>query len=297
MKANHYTAEQIIKILEQAERGEQTVGALCREHGVAEATFYRWRKTYGRMSVAEAQRHWMMPRYFFRLIRMDRLLMTRFSELLLHYHRLNRVEAVLHGPGRPFVRLFWQGQSWLVPRLLRIPPALVPDSVLPNGLDSSGVGGEFYEVLRQGKLAPKRAQITRFADPSMVELDTGERLEADVVIFATGWRQDVAFLDSALRSSIHKHGNFQLYRHILPPDEPRLGFVGYASSIACQFTSEIAAHWLSQCFRDELALPSHTEMEREIADVLHWTAEMFPACKQGYFIGPYVAHYIDDTYA
>jgi putative transposase len=44
MKANHYTAEQIIKILEQAERGEQTVGAVCREHGVAEATFYRWRK-------------------------------------------------------------------------------------------------------------------------------------------------------------------------------------------------------------------------------------------------------------
>lgn len=35
MKANHYTAEQIIKILEQAERGEQTVGAVCREHGVA----------------------------------------------------------------------------------------------------------------------------------------------------------------------------------------------------------------------------------------------------------------------
>src|SRR4029078_4077703 len=56
MKANHYTAEQIIKILEQAERGEQTVGAVCREHGVAEATFYRWRKTYAGMSVAEAQR-------------------------------------------------------------------------------------------------------------------------------------------------------------------------------------------------------------------------------------------------
>jgi len=29
---------------------------LCREHGVAEATFYRWRKTYAGMSVVEAQR-------------------------------------------------------------------------------------------------------------------------------------------------------------------------------------------------------------------------------------------------
>ena len=56
MKAHHYTAEQIIKILEQAERGVQTIGAVCREHGVAEATFYRWRKTYTGMSVSEIQR-------------------------------------------------------------------------------------------------------------------------------------------------------------------------------------------------------------------------------------------------
>jgi putative transposase len=56
MKAHHYTAEQIIKVLEQADRGEQTVGAVCSAHGVAEATFYRWRKLYGGMSVAEAQR-------------------------------------------------------------------------------------------------------------------------------------------------------------------------------------------------------------------------------------------------
>lgn len=56
MKAKQYRAAQIIKILEQAERGEQTIGAVCREHGVAEATFYRWRKTYGGMSVSEAQR-------------------------------------------------------------------------------------------------------------------------------------------------------------------------------------------------------------------------------------------------
>jgi putative transposase len=56
MKANQYTAEQIITILEQAERGEQSIGAVCREHGIAEATFYRWRKTYAGMSVSEVQR-------------------------------------------------------------------------------------------------------------------------------------------------------------------------------------------------------------------------------------------------
>jgi putative transposase len=56
MKTNQHTAEQIIKILEQAEKGEQTIASLCREHGITENTFYRWRKAYGGMSVNEAQR-------------------------------------------------------------------------------------------------------------------------------------------------------------------------------------------------------------------------------------------------
>ena len=56
MKTNQHTAEQIIKILEQAEKAEQTIAAVCREHGIAENTFYRWRKAYGGMSVNEAQR-------------------------------------------------------------------------------------------------------------------------------------------------------------------------------------------------------------------------------------------------
>ena len=56
MKASQHTAEQIIKILEQAEKGDQTIGAICRTNGIAENTFYRWRKTYGGMSINEAQR-------------------------------------------------------------------------------------------------------------------------------------------------------------------------------------------------------------------------------------------------
>lgn len=34
MKTSQHTAEQIIRILEQAERGTQTIGILCREHGI-----------------------------------------------------------------------------------------------------------------------------------------------------------------------------------------------------------------------------------------------------------------------
>ena len=56
MKANQHTAEQIIRILAQAEQGTQTVGEVCREYGIAETTFYRWRNAYGGMPVTEVQR-------------------------------------------------------------------------------------------------------------------------------------------------------------------------------------------------------------------------------------------------
>lgn len=56
MKTSQFSAEQIIKILDQAEKGEQTVGVVYREHGITETTFYRWRRAYGGMAVNEAQR-------------------------------------------------------------------------------------------------------------------------------------------------------------------------------------------------------------------------------------------------
>ncbi len=56
MKESKFTEEQIIAILRQAASGEQTIGAVCREHAIAENTFYKWRQKYGGMEVSEARR-------------------------------------------------------------------------------------------------------------------------------------------------------------------------------------------------------------------------------------------------
>jgi len=56
MKQGQFSQEQIIAILHQAEKGEQTIQAICREHNLTETTFYRWRRIYGGMSLSEAQR-------------------------------------------------------------------------------------------------------------------------------------------------------------------------------------------------------------------------------------------------
>ena len=54
MRKSLFTEAQVIGILKRAEAGEP-VTALCRELGVTEQTFYRWRRKYGGMEVSAAQ--------------------------------------------------------------------------------------------------------------------------------------------------------------------------------------------------------------------------------------------------
>ncbi len=51
MKVSRYSDSQILSILKQAEAGTP-VPALCREHGMSSATFYKWRAKYGGMDAS-----------------------------------------------------------------------------------------------------------------------------------------------------------------------------------------------------------------------------------------------------
>lgn len=71
MKMSRYTDSQILGILKQAENGTP-VPELCREHGMSNATFYKWRTKYGGM---------------------DASLMARLKELETENRRLKKMYA------------------------------------------------------------------------------------------------------------------------------------------------------------------------------------------------------------
>ena len=71
MKKSRYTDSQIISILKQAEAGTP-VPELCREHGMSNASFYKWRAKYGGM---------------------DASLMARMKELEAENNRLKKMHA------------------------------------------------------------------------------------------------------------------------------------------------------------------------------------------------------------
>ena len=51
MRTSKFTDSQIMAILKQAEGGTP-VPALCREHNISSATFYKWRARFGGMDVS-----------------------------------------------------------------------------------------------------------------------------------------------------------------------------------------------------------------------------------------------------
>lgn len=55
MKKSRYTDSQILAILKQNEEGAK-VPDLCREHGMSDATFYKWRAKYGGMDASLMKR-------------------------------------------------------------------------------------------------------------------------------------------------------------------------------------------------------------------------------------------------
>lgn len=51
-----FSEEQIVRMLREAEAANQTVTEVCKQHGVSEQTWYRWKKKFGQMEVPDVRR-------------------------------------------------------------------------------------------------------------------------------------------------------------------------------------------------------------------------------------------------
>lgn len=69
MKRSKFTEAQIAFVLKQADDGT-SVAEVCRKAGIAEATFYNWRKKYGGLMPSEMKRLKMLDEANARLKRL-----------------------------------------------------------------------------------------------------------------------------------------------------------------------------------------------------------------------------------
>ena len=131
--------------------------------------------------------------------------------------------------------------------------------------------------------------------PSAVDLDTGESVPADAVILATGYRQDCAFLGAPEKAALTSPaGEIQLYRSLVNPDIPGMGFNGYNGVGACQITAEVGACWLVRFMEGRIAVPDRDAMMRTIHTELKLRAGMVTTrLASGTYVSPFTFGYLD----
>jgi putative transposase len=54
MRTSKFTAEQMVQILWQGDSGVPVM-ELCRQNGISEQTFYRWKRRFGDLRTAEVR--------------------------------------------------------------------------------------------------------------------------------------------------------------------------------------------------------------------------------------------------
>ncbi len=241
---------------------------------------------------------WKIPKFFFNKIHFEDILLTRFSELWLPYRKRKGVEKILHTVGKPLVWGFWRLNELILRKQFNLDACKMLPQELMNvslGCNVNLAVDNFYESVQSGNIKAKKGSIAKYI-PDGVELNSGEQLQADVVVFGTGFRQEIPFLEDKYRNLVKdKQGSFHLYRNLINPDVPNMGFVGYSSSFFCQLTSEVGAWWLAEYVKGNLDLPTASQMHAEIEEHLKWDkATLPPAIAPGTCVTRFSFHYLED---
>ena len=56
MKGKRYTTEEKIRVLREAEKADKSIIEVCKDKGISEQTFHRWKREFGMMPIDQAKR-------------------------------------------------------------------------------------------------------------------------------------------------------------------------------------------------------------------------------------------------
>ena len=56
MKGKRYTTEEKIRVLREAEKADKSIIEVCKDKGISEQTFHRWKREFGMMPIDQVKR-------------------------------------------------------------------------------------------------------------------------------------------------------------------------------------------------------------------------------------------------
>ncbi|XP_059636157.1 probable flavin-containing monooxygenase 1 [Cornus florida] len=211
--------------------------------------------------------HWTVPHYWVWGLPFYLFYSTRFSQYL--HERPNQglfrtLLCHLLSPARRAVSKFIE--SYLVWKLPLLKYGLKPDHPFEEDYASCQMAilpENFFSEADKGKIVFKKASKWWFWEGG-VEFEDNTRLEADVVVYATGFdgkKKLKTILPEPFRSLIEfPSGMMPLYRGTIHPLIPNMAFVGFIESVSNLHTAEMRCRWLGRLVDDEFKLPSVEKM-------------------------------------
>jgi len=157
--------------------------------------------------------------------------------------------------------------------LARGPQRLSGVPVPPNKLLSEHptLSQDLLRVTRQGRIVCKPT-ISRL-EGNRVEFVDGSTVEADVVIYATGYEITFPFLDRSVIDPVDNR--VALYKQVVDPSRPSLYFIGLIQPLgAIMPLAELQAHWVARLI-EGAGLPPTAAMESDIAATTDSRAERY----------------------
>nr|GLL17906.1 probable flavin-containing monooxygenase 1 [Ipomoea trifida] len=123
----------------------------------------------------------------------------------------------------------------------------------------------FFPEAEKGKIQFKKASSKWWFWEGGVEFEDGTKLEADVVILATGFdgkKKIRTILPDPFRSLLEfpGSGTMPLYKGTINPLIPNMAFVGFIESVSNLHTAEIRCKWLSRLVDGHFKLPKVEKM-------------------------------------
>ncbi len=125
------------------------------------------------------------------------------------------------------------------------------------------VSAELYDRVGHGDVVMK-PRVTRL-DGRTIHFEDGSSVEADVLVYATGYDVELPFFDADVYDPAHNQ--MPLYLRVMTPERPGLFFVGFIQTVGANIPLyEYQAEWIGDLLTGEAAWPDETQMRDWIRD-------------------------------
>jgi len=185
-----------------------------------------------------------------------------------------------HGTCAPVKWVWWRVVETMSRVQFKLPRSMIPDEPIDTDLFSGGqiLNYEFRDMLSKNQVSAVKGSIDKFTEKGVVLTD-GTEMEADIVIYATGFVKNYDIFDRLVQDKLNtQKDGLYLYRSIIPPKVPDLAFIGCeVSTFNNILTHGMQALWLEKLLKGEFKLPSPGRMERLMEKEASWKRSWMPA--------------------